>query len=238
MNDAPDDPRDPKLSGLYRQASQGEPPPALDAAILAAARNAAAPQRTPRPWWRRLQAPFALAASVVLAVILTLSMERNPPPDGEMPTAGTHKEAAPATEQTTPARSNAVEARTPDVPPREEAQRPPAAPARQKAATSAQESASSTPPAKPAASAAQGVPAPAADAGSTDRLGNVAGKSAAAPALEARREAAAQLPPPQPEAWIEEIRSLRRQGHPAEAERRLREFRAAYPDYQLPEDLR
>ncbi|MGB9194793.1 MAG: hypothetical protein WCB88_12760, partial [Azonexus sp.] len=74
MNDTPDDPRDPKLSRLYRKASQGEPPPALDAT-----RTAAAPQRSARPWWRRLQAPFALAASVVLAVILTVTMERNPP---------------------------------------------------------------------------------------------------------------------------------------------------------------
>ena len=37
MNDAPDNLRDPELSRLYGQVSQAEPPPALDAAILAAA---------------------------------------------------------------------------------------------------------------------------------------------------------------------------------------------------------
>ena len=102
MNDTPDDPRDPKLSRLYRKASQGEPPPALDAAILAAARTAAAPQRSPRPWWRRLQAPFALAASVVLAVILTVTMERNPPAEFDSPASAPGKER-PAAEQKAPA---------------------------------------------------------------------------------------------------------------------------------------
>ena len=102
MNDTPDDPRDPKLSRLYRKASQGEPPPALDAAILAAARTAAAPQRPPRPWWRRLQAPFALAASVVLAVILTVTMERNPPAEFDSPASAPGKER-PAAEQKAPA---------------------------------------------------------------------------------------------------------------------------------------
>ena len=246
MNDAPEAPRDPTLSSLYRKASQGEPPPALDATILAAARAAAASQRPPRPWWRRLQAPLALAASVVLAVVLTLSMDRNPPADGEIPAAKAHRESAPATEQNAPAHSNAVEARSLDAPAREEAPRPPAVPAKQKPAISARESAPSAPPAagavKPEASATQGAPAPAADAGSADRLGNqqrsAIAEPAAAPAREAKREAAAPLQPPKPEAWIEEIRSLRRQGHPAEAERNLREFRAAYPDYPLPEDLR
>jgi TolA-binding protein len=44
--------------------------------------------------------------------------------------------------------------------------------------------------------------------------------------------------PKAPEAWLEAIRSLRRQGKLAEAEQSLREFRAAYPEYRLPEDLR
>lgn len=244
MNDAPDDPRDPQLSGLYRKASQGEPPPALDAAILAAARTAAVPQRAPRPWWRRLQAPFALAATVVLAVVLTLSMERNPPPDGEIPAVKAHKESAPATEQAAPARSNAVEARILDAPAREETQSPPAAAAKQMPATSAPASTPSAPPAaiagKPVASTAQGAPAPAADAESADRLDHrqrsAIAKPVAAPALEAKPETAA--PPRNPEAWIEEIRKLRRQGQTAEAERSLHEFHAAYPDYPLPEDLR
>jgi hypothetical protein len=41
-----------------------------------------------------------------------------------------------------------------------------------------------------------------------------------------------------PEAWIEDIRRLRREGREAEAQTQLAAFRLAYPDYRLPEDLR
>ena len=240
MNDAHDDLRDPELSRLYKQASQAEPPSTLDTTILTAARTAAAPQRPPRPWWRRLQAPFALAATVVLAVVLTLSMERNPPPDGEIPATPSGNGRPPAAEQVAPASRNASEALAPaapaaSIPARQEAQRSKATPEKQTPATSSQDGSH---PAAPAA--VQG--APGAGAESADMLGNDRRKPlaepAAAPAPEAKREAAAPLPQKSPEAWLEEIRSLRRQGRPGEAERSLREFRAAYPAYQLPEDLR
>jgi len=41
-----------------------------------------------------------------------------------------------------------------------------------------------------------------------------------------------------PEAWIEEIRRLQREGRSAEAQRQLAEFARAYPDFPLPEDLK
>ena len=242
MNHAHDDLRDPKLSRLYKQASQAEPPPALDAAILAAARAAAAPQRPPRPWWRRLQAPFALTATVVLAVVLTLSMDRNPPPDGEIPTTPSGKERPPATEQVAPASRNAAEALAPAAPARKEAQRPKATPEKQTPATNSQDGPHPAAPTAvqgtPGASTAKAAPAPAADAESTGMLGSERRKPLAEPALKAKREAATALPQKSPETWLEEIRSLRRQGRLAEAERSLREFRTAYPAYQLPEDLR
>ena len=53
------------------------------------------------------------------------------------------------------------------------------------------------------------------------------------------RESTAKRIAPRPEiVWLEEIRALRRQGREEEAARRLAEFRAAYPDYPLPEDLK
>jgi len=58
-----------------------------------------------------------------------------------------------------------------------------------------------------------------------------AGRTQGAPLREAQQ-------PPSPEAWIEEIRTLRRQGREREAAERLDEFRRAYPGYALPEDLR
>jgi len=39
-------------------------------------------------------------------------------------------------------------------------------------------------------------------------------------------------------AWLDEIRALLREGRVEEARRQLREFRRAYPDYVLPDDLR
>lgn len=247
MTDAHDKLRDPKLSRLYEQASHAEPPPALDDAILAAARAAAAPQLPPRPWWRRLQAPLALAATAILAIALTLSIDRNPPLDGEIPANPSSKERPPATEQVAPASRNAAEALAPaapaaGIPERKEAQHSKATPEKQTPATSLQDSPRPAAPTAvqgaPGASTAKAAPAPAADAESADMRGSERRKPLAEPALEAKREAATPLPQKSPEAWLEEIRSLRRQGRLAEAEHSLREFRTTYPAYQLPEDLR
>lgn len=41
-----------------------------------------------------------------------------------------------------------------------------------------------------------------------------------------------------PEAWLEDVRRLRREGREAEARESLDAFRRAYPAYVLPEDLR
>jgi hypothetical protein len=248
MNDTPDDPRDPKLSRLYRKTSQSEPPPALDAAILAAARTAAAPQRPPRPWWRRLQAPFALTASVVLAVVLTLSMERNPPVEFDAPASAPGKER-PAAEQKAPAGpdvGSAALSGTPAAIAPERKEAPRRAEVKQEMPTDARDNLAPPPsPAvsgAPASAAAKGLPDPAADLANESLAGSERRKSLAAPAAaptpQASHESAVPLAQKHPETWLEEIRSLRRQGRSEEAERSLRDFRAAYPDYRLPEDLR
>ena len=248
MNDTPDNPRDPKLSRLYRKASLGEPPPALDAAILAAARTAAAPQRPPRPWWRRLQAPFALAASVVLAVVLTVTMERNPPAEFDSPASAPGKER-PAAEQKAPAGPDVGSSALPGTPSAiapERKDAPRRAEVKQEMPTDARDKLAPLPlPAgsgAPENSAAKGLPAPAADLANESSAGSERRKSLAAPAAaptpQASHESAVPLAQKPPAVWLEEIRSLRRQGRSEEAERSLREFRAAYPDYRLPEDLR
>ena len=63
-----DELRDERLSRLYRESAAGEPPPALDAVILAAARAAVAPAPPRRPGWRAWMLPTSLAATVVLTV--------------------------------------------------------------------------------------------------------------------------------------------------------------------------
>jgi hypothetical protein len=249
MNDAQDDPRDPALSRLYCQASRPEPPPALDAAILAAARAAAAPQSPPRqPLWRRLQAPLALAATAVLAVALTLSIDRNPPAELEPPSAVPAKQRA-AAERTAPASPDTGSAAPPSAPAAvapERKEAPRRAEARQETPASPRENLAPAPSAAVAGaretSAAKGLPGLAADAENRSAAGGERRKSlvapAANPALQASREDVASVAPKPPEAWLAEIRSLRQRGKVAEAERGLREFRAAYPDYPLPEDFR
>lgn len=78
--------RDP-LSRSYREAAAEQPSADLDAAILAAARRAAGAgpqaagsktQRVRRSWISQWSAPLAAAAVIVLAVALTVVLERDP----------------------------------------------------------------------------------------------------------------------------------------------------------------
>jgi hypothetical protein len=41
-----------------------------------------------------------------------------------------------------------------------------------------------------------------------------------------------------PEQWLQGIADLRRQGRHAEADKALAEFRRAYPDYRISEEMR
>src|SRR5713226_9115295 len=88
-----DEDRDPTVSQRYRELGREEPPPELDAAILAASRRAAevhpAPLVAPTGR-RRWYFPVAAAAIIVLAAAVTFHMERQQP-EPDMPVA-----AAPA----------------------------------------------------------------------------------------------------------------------------------------------
>ena len=84
------------------------------------------------------------------------------------------------------------------------------------------ESAKSVAPARPAAVMRQQA-APAADA--------VESRAKSAPL---RKEAVGAAPAQ----WLEDIREMKKQGKEKEAAEALAEFRKAYPDYRLPEDLR
>jgi len=75
MNPA-DEHRDPDVEAAWRAASREQPPPALDAAITAAARRAvgAGPKHldAPRTWW-------PIAAAAVVAVVAIGIVEMTPP---------------------------------------------------------------------------------------------------------------------------------------------------------------
>lgn len=295
MTEHDDMPRDPAISHRYREAGAGRdmaPPPALDARILAAAREAvrpAVPPR-PRPWWRKLALPVGVAATTMLAVMLSLTVQRHAPQNVEReesaPAAPARAKPVPETSPPAPANTASDVSRQP-APPAASAGRsdnspPPAAPRAERlhgAAPAASAVEKKTAPALPAAAPApMPTPVPAsADAvaappgirqvlpsatasgeasSEAPRLkGEAAGKRAAehAPEAESRARLQKALPAvaaPAPlgssaretpwaeQAWIDEIRELRRQGRDEEAARRLAEFRRAYPEYALPEDLR
>src|SRR4051812_13016351 len=101
--------RDDKLTALYRDAAGDLPPPALDAAILAAARREVAAR--PRPagfsFARAWRGPLSVAAVVVLSVSLVVLMREEAPelvapPRADMPAPETPlKEPAAANERET-----------------------------------------------------------------------------------------------------------------------------------------
>lgn len=105
--DAADDPRDPRLAALYREASDDQPPANLEADIRAAARRGvgAGPRPVDPTSMRAWRVPMAVAAVLVLSVsVVTLMREEDPgrfaeplrgarPPAARPPATASQKEA-------------------------------------------------------------------------------------------------------------------------------------------------
>jgi hypothetical protein len=255
--------RDDALSRVYRQAATDEPPPALDALILSAARREAA-QRPPVrsvPWWRRALAPVGILATIVLTVSLTLMVQHEqqdmlpaaaPAPARVVDQAKRLAEPAAKPvarvdskakkEQARPAQAPAASAPVASAP----------APVLREAAPEAPPVAEPKPPAESLQSQAPAsLPAPAPmmmrkaapEAKSVDEASkpsDAAGFQERSRAVMSapRRDSAADKPIRTPEDWIEDIRRLKREGREPEAKVQLTAFRRAYPDYLLPDDLK
>ncbi|MEO7729142.1 MAG: hypothetical protein ABIS45_17970 [Burkholderiales bacterium] len=88
---------DPELTAIYRAAPADAPPPALDAAILAAARREVSARPRPAGFtFRSLRAPLSIAAVLLLSVsLVTLMREEAPeitgPPRVDLPSAESSK---------------------------------------------------------------------------------------------------------------------------------------------------
>jgi len=232
------DERDPKLQSAYRALGAEEPPRALDAAILGAARDSV------QPWTKRWAVPLSLAAVVVLSVVVTLRIQHEQP--GIEQPAPVRKEEQVARQVAEPAKPAAEPvARAPQQKSmtRKEAQAfPSSAQDRAVAENRVVEAA----PARPAAAAAPQLEAPAlakrADAPS--EVGSAAGSvaappapAAAAPAMRAmqrERIAGERTAALTPEKELERIEELRKQGLHEEADRALAEFRKRHPDFKIP----
>ncbi|MBK9595432.1 MAG: hypothetical protein IPO57_08765 [Rhodocyclales bacterium] len=238
-----DDIRDERLSRLYREAEAAAPPEALDRAILAASRAALAPARR-RARWQAWTLPMGVAATLVLTVTLTLMVQREQePPLGEAPPLPRAPAAAPQ-ERAEPGAELPAKTAAPPAAKREavrrEAEAPPPAPT----------PAASRPASQPPVVEQKALPAPAPEAvGAAEPARPAAAmRRQSAPAADAvemraksaplRKEAAGAAAARTPEPWLEEIRQLKAQGRDQEAAEALAEFRQAYPDYRLPEDLR
>ena len=208
------DERDPQISRRYRELGTEEPPPALDRAILGAARRATTRHR----WYSSL----AAAAVLIFAVAIVVQIERRPPEQVPMsaPSAPVGEQAAPqdrAAPAAPPAKPAQRRRAPPDVP---FAPEPPAR-------------AESVPPAP--------APAPEPNANAEPKR---ADEMRAAPraqgSMAARRSAAADAQSnlvETPQQWLARIAHMRQLGLDDEAEKELAQFRKRYPDYRIPDAM-
>lgn len=217
-----------ELSQRYRELPREEPPRALDDAILAASRRAVDARPAPlvaSTGRRRWYFPVAAAAIIVLAVAVTVHVEREQP-GGELVSAVEPQKQVMADQaKSEPAgrtepKPFAVEPPPPVRPARRDEKAAPAAvpPAQEDRAV---------PPETLAKRADQANAQLRQAEGARERREVMA--SAAAPASRFARAA--------PEQWLLAIDDLKRQGKHEEAARELAEFRKRHPNYRIPEAI-
>jgi hypothetical protein len=233
---------DRDISRQYRELPREEPPRHLDEAIRAAARRAVRTRPAPlvvptgrQRWYFQL----AAAAVIVLAVAVTMHVEReqpgeeiasappapatSPPVEPRAEGQAEKPQSAPQPERRRKTESaNARELRDAAPPPELQKdaivleQNAPSAPAPQAA-----------PPLPPLGAAGRPAPAPPRTSAELRRSdeGARAAASVSAYALQS------------PEQWLQGIADLRRQGRHEEADKSLAEFRKRFPDYRISKEV-
>jgi hypothetical protein len=221
-----------KVSGRYRELPREEPPRALDDTILAASRRAVKGRN-------RWYVPVAAAAIIVLAVAVTVHVEReqpgeeivsavepkpfavDPPPPPPLPSESRMRENA--------AQPESREAANAPVP----AEAPPSAPPQRRDKLGAL--AKRADEAKAAPKGAQSAPPTAATAPLQEHGVRAAREEQGIPGSAGPLPALAQATPEQ---RLQGIADLRRQGRHEDADKALAEFRRAYPQYRISEEMR
>src|SRR3954464_4388105 len=237
------DERDPKVSQRYRDLPGEEPSRALDQTILAAAHRSVDKPHAPlvvpagrHRWYFSLGA----AAILVLAVAVTLQLERQQP-DAELAVP-----APPAPQAAPAAKAEPRLQRSPTFAPNPGARQPaapaPAPPPMTDAVAPRADEESAARRNEEARLAAEKARVQAEASPSELRKERAAGDvaaSRAAPSPRASNSAVtAQYAAPTPERELERIAELRRDGRDEEADKALAEFRKRYPDYRIAEVMR
>jgi hypothetical protein len=248
-------------------SSEGPPAAVDAAILAAARKQLAQPQRREgsqrqgRSSWLRWMAPASAIATLVLGVSIAFLVERDQPETSSLTSIRQiplQSPSAPAADVTESAKTKAADSAAPAGAAKTEAPAP-AVPAQVPvlaAPAPVPKPAASTPPAAesfPAKSRAKTAESKAtapkaateSNAISDSALsGAGAGASAAPAAAPAAPAAAGKLAPLRqqaiqrsPEAWLDEIGRLKREGRDNEATEQLAQFRKAYPAYVVPEVL-
>jgi hypothetical protein len=219
-----------KISERYRALPREEPPRHLDEAILAASRRETRSRPAPLvvpSGRRRWYFPVAAAAIIVLAVAVTVHMERD---EEALEVAEAPVAQAPVAQPPAPEAAGKRETFTPDPKP---------APAPQLRdlykAQPVQPAPAAPPPAEEPANRARAKARADAEQAQAREESRAA---AASPARAASDRLASAAAVASPEQWLQGIADLRRQGRHEEADRQLAEFRKRYPDYRIPDAIR
>ncbi len=238
--------RDPCLSQAYREAEHPAPSSALDARILAAARQAVAPPPRRRASWFGWAAPLSTVAVLVLGIGLLFRMQQDAPETLREAVPPPATQPAPAAALPPPAAPGQASG-SGKLAPRRSAPSPAAQPeaadsmaamperevAREASAVATQSAENKAIPTQ-ADQAGAAAPAPAAS-----NLGAARADRAPAPAFSpgmSKRKATSEVDD-SPEQRVEKIRRLLRDGRIEEARKTLDELRDRYPAFVLPDDL-
>jgi hypothetical protein len=234
----------PRVAQSYRELGAEEPPRALDEAILAAAR------RGRQRWY----APLATAAVLVLAVAVTLNMQRERPGVESPVTQAPPRADQPAEKISSANAEQELKLRSaPELKPKPRAEPQPAAKPAAPAVPAAAPALAAREPQPFATNQAAGSAAGRADdsrrvessvAGAlarqmeerTSRDAEAASRAPRLGAFQPQKEASAEAIPPERE--LDRIAQLRFQGRHDEADRALAEFRKRYPEYRIPDAMR